>query len=87
MDPRRFKEAYARLKALDEHTHKVRARGSSTMMRGSVEQLEDRLRDLASYTVELREIVDDLFVAIASEPTPAAPQPAAPPPAPQRPPG
>lgn len=77
MDPKRFKDAYGRLKLLDDRTHKVRPRaGASPMMRGSVEALEDRLRELSAYTVELRDIVEDLFVAIASEPAPPQATPA-----------
>jgi hypothetical protein len=78
MDPKRFKEAYNRLKLLDERSYRLRPRsGSGPMLRGSVEQLEERLRELASYTVDLREIVEELFVAIASEPAPAPPPAAA----------
>ena len=67
MDAELFKAAYARLRALDElHTHKIRPRaGSST----SLEQLERRHTELANYSIELREVVDELFRAIAGRPT------------------
>lgn len=68
MDPQRFKEAYARLRALDEgHTYQVRPR--SRRSRLTTEQLEDKLQEMARYTIELREIVEDLFQAIAGRPT------------------
>jgi hypothetical protein len=67
MDPDRFRDAYQRLQNLDERlTHKVRPRLHTSFGRASQEQLEDRLRDLADYTLELKEIVDDMFKAIAA---------------------
>lgn len=67
MDPRRFKEAYERLRALDEgHTYDVRPRPTRSPL--STGQLEERYRDLARYTIELREILEELFQAIAARP-------------------
>lgn len=72
MDPKRFREAYTKLQLLDERlTYKLRPR-SMGAARASVEQVEDRVRDLAAYTLELKEILDALFVAIGSKPRPAA---------------
>lgn len=69
MDPQRLKAAYQKLEALDDRmTHKVRPRAGGGYSRPGVDQLEERLRDLAGYTVELKEVVHDLFVAIASKP-------------------
>lgn len=69
MDPQRLKTAYQKLEALDDRlTHKVRPRTGGGYSRPGVDQLEERLRDLARYTVELKEVVHDLFVAIASKP-------------------
>jgi hypothetical protein len=66
MNAEQFKEAYGRLQVLDERlTYKIRPR-SGSMSRATVEQLEERVRDLAEYTVDLREIVDELFRAIAA---------------------
>ena len=66
MNAEQFKEAYGRLQALDDRlTYKVRPRGGS-LSRATVEQLEERVKDLAEYTVELRGIVDELFRAIAA---------------------
>lgn len=68
MDPKRFREAYTKLQLLDERlTYKLRPR-SMGAARASVEQVEDRVRDLAAYTLELKEILDGLFVAIGSKP-------------------
>lgn len=69
MDPQRLKAAYQKLDLLDERlTHKVRPRTGGGFSRPGIDQVEERLRDLAQYTVELKEVVHDLFVAIASKP-------------------
>jgi hypothetical protein len=67
VNAQRLKEAYQRLRSLDDRmTHKVRPRAGGSLIRPSPEQLEVTLRDLATYTVELKEIVEDLFLAIAA---------------------
>lgn len=67
MDPQRLKKAYHRLESLDERlTYKVRPRAGGGLSRPSAEQLEEKHRHLAEYTVELKEIVHDLIVAIAT---------------------
>lgn len=64
MDSKRFRAAYEHLQTLDERlTYKVRMKPGTSRM--SLENLEDRTRDLAGYTVELKEIVSELFQAIA----------------------
>lgn len=69
MDPQRFKDAYTKLQALDERlTHRVRPRAGGSMLRPSSERLEEHLRDLATYTVELKEVVQELMLAIGSKP-------------------
>lgn len=69
MDPRRMKATYARLESLDERlTHKVR-QSRSSLIRPSADQLTDRVRDLSEFTIELKEIVQDLIVAIAAKPS------------------
>lgn len=68
MDPQRLKDAYQKLQTLDDRmTHKVRPRSGGSLTRPSSEQLEQSLRDLASYTVELKEVVQELILAIASK--------------------
>ena len=68
MDPQRFREAYQRLQFLDERlTYKLRPR-AGTMSRGSVDLIEDRLKDLAEYTVELKDVMQELFLAISGKP-------------------
>lgn len=72
MDPQKLKDAYQKLQALDERlTFKVRPRSGGPLTRPNPEQLEQSLRDLASYTVELKEVVQELFLAIAGRPAPA----------------
>lgn len=72
MDPDRFRLAYQRLESLDERlTYKVRPRSHKSFGHATHEQLEDRVRDLAEYTLELKEVIDEMFQAIAAAP-PAA---------------
>jgi hypothetical protein len=67
MNPDKLKEVYERLESLDDRLgHKLRARGGAS--RATLEQLEDRVRDLTTYTSELRELVRDLVLAFASNP-------------------
>lgn len=71
MDNQRFREAYARLQRLDEgSTYKLRNRGRSPN-RLSTEQLEDRVQEMATYTLELKEILQELFLAIGTKPSKA----------------
>jgi hypothetical protein len=68
MDPQRLKDAYQKLQLLDERlTFKVRPRAGS-LSRPTPEQMDQSLRDLATYTVELKEVVQELFLAIAGKP-------------------
>lgn len=68
MDPQRLRDAYQKLQNLDERmTHKVRPRPGGPLVRPSPEQLETSLRELAAYTVELKEVVHELFLAIAGK--------------------
>jgi len=69
MDPQRLKDAYQKLQSLDERmTHKVRPRAGGALVRPSAEQLEQALRELSTYTIELKEVVHELFLSIASKP-------------------
>ena len=72
MDPDRFRAAYQRLQNLDERlSYKVRPRSHRGFGHVTHEQLEERVRDLADYTLELKEVMDEMFQAIAAAP-PAA---------------
>jgi len=69
MDPQRLREAYQKLQTLDDRlTHRVRPRPGGGLTRPNPEQLEQSLRDLASYTVELKEVLEELFLSIAGKP-------------------
>lgn len=71
MDPQRLKDAYQKLQLLDElHTHKVKPRAGGGLVRPTTETLEQNLRDLSNYTIELKEVVHELFLAIAGRPKP-----------------
>ena len=66
MDSKRFHKARERLKALDEmYTYKVRPRAGA-MRRPDIDQIAEQQRHLAEYTIGLREIVEELFEAIAA---------------------
>lgn len=68
MDPKRLKQAYAHLQDLDERlAFKLRPSGGS-MIRPSVEQLEAKMNDLAHFSLELKDVVRELIIAIASQP-------------------
>ena len=69
MDAQRLKDAYQRLRSLDDRlTHKIRPRPGGPLVRPSPEHLEVAMRDLATYTVELKDIVEELILAIAGRP-------------------
>lgn len=69
MDPKRLKKAYNQLQALDERlTYRVRPRSGGGLSRPGIEQVDERLRDLANYTVELKEIVQELILAVGTRP-------------------
>ncbi len=72
MDPQRFKDAYQRLDLLDERLrHKIRPQSS---MRGTnLDQVDGKVKDLANYTLELKGIVEELFLAIAGKPPSKSP--------------
>jgi hypothetical protein len=70
VDPNRFREAYQRLQSLDDRLmHRVRARNQARA-RASLEQLDDRSRALAEVTVEIKEILEELFLALGTTPAP-----------------
>jgi hypothetical protein len=74
MDAQRLRDAYMKLQSLDDRlTHKVRPpRAGGSLTHPTPERLDQSMRDLATYTVELKEVVEELFQAIAGRPRPAA---------------
>ncbi|HEX2253570.1 MAG TPA: hypothetical protein VHQ65_09920 [Thermoanaerobaculia bacterium] len=69
MDPQRLKNAWQHLQSLDERlTYKVRPKTGGALTRPDPDRLEHQLRDLANYTVELKEIVGELILAIGTRP-------------------
>ena len=74
MDPQRLKDAYQKLQLLDERlTYKIRPKPGGAMLRPTPDQLEQSMRDLSTYTIELKEVVQELFLAIAGKPRKAEP--------------
>lgn len=68
MDATRFKETWERLELLDQRlSHRIRPRPGGGLMRPSTEQLEVEHRELAAYTLELKEILRELFLAIGAQ--------------------
>lgn len=75
MDPQKLKEVFDRLEALDDRlSHRLRSRAVAGSHRASPEELEERLRDVTAYVLELRELVRDLMLAIAARPSAAEPR-------------
>ncbi|HVS04371.1 MAG TPA: hypothetical protein VMT16_16520 [Thermoanaerobaculia bacterium] len=69
MDPARFKDAFGRLELLDDRlTYRVRSRSVKSRTAPTPELLDERLRDLAEMTLELKDVVRELMLAIASKP-------------------
>ena len=67
MDAQRFKDAFERLETLDQRlTHKLRPR--SSLKQPSIEQMSEQVRDMQQYVLEIKDIVRDLFQAIAAKP-------------------
>ena len=73
MDSRRFHAALEKLQALDElSTYKVRPRAGA-MRRLNIDHLAEQHKDLAEYTIALKEILHELFAAIATPTEPSPP--------------
>ena len=73
MDPNRLKEAYQRLEALDDRlTHKIRPRDGS-LISPTVEHVDGKLRDLAHYTLELKDILREFMLSFAKPREPGNP--------------
>ncbi len=68
MDAKIFREAQQKLQSLDERmTYRIRPRSTGYLGHLTREQLEERHRDLANFTIQLKEIMDALFQAIAGK--------------------
>lgn len=68
MDPDRFKEAWQRLEVLDDRlTYKVRTRSRVASSSPTNESLDERLRNLAELTLELKDVVRELFLALGTK--------------------
>jgi len=75
MDPQRMREAWERLRWLDERLgHQLRSHRGGSLVRVGTEQLEERVKHLTDYTLELRSILEQVLVALGSRPAgPAEP--------------
>jgi hypothetical protein len=69
VDPKRFKETFSRLELLDDRlTYRIRSRSVKSRQAPTLELLDERLRDVAELTLELKDVVRELMVAMASKP-------------------
>ena len=67
MDVKRLKQAYDHLQSLDDRqTYKIRPRTGGGLTRPSTDQLEEKHRELANYTIELKEILNEFILAVGS---------------------
>jgi hypothetical protein len=67
MDPERLKEIEERLELLAERLgYRIRPSRHQSFVRGGAEQVEERLRDLAEFTIELHELVTELVRLLAA---------------------
>ena len=70
--PNRLKQAYQQLEALDDRlSYKIRPR-SSLSTSPSVDQVDAKLKDIANFTLELKDILREVILAFASKPKPPA---------------
>ena len=67
MDPNRFKEAFAKLEVLDDRLS-YRVRRSAQNRSTDSEKLDERVRDVSEMVLELKDVVRELMLAIASKP-------------------
>ncbi|MCP3961019.1 MAG: hypothetical protein GY719_24500 [bacterium] len=66
MDGNRLREAFQRIESLDERlTYRIRPRSMVSIVSPTADQVDDRLRELAGYTIELKEIMRDFMLAFA----------------------
>jgi hypothetical protein len=69
MDPKRFKEAYERLDIVDDRlSYRIRSRSVRAHSAPTIESLDERMRDLAELTLELKDIFRETMEAIAAKP-------------------
>lgn len=65
MDVTKLNHVYQRLDLLDDRlTHRVRPRQPANMGRLNPQLMEERVKDLSQYTVELKEIVRELVESL-----------------------
>ena len=69
MDPKRFKEAYDRLEVVDDRlSYRVRNKSVRSRSAPTLDSLDNRMRDLAELTLELKDILKETMVSIAAKP-------------------
>jgi len=69
MDSDRFKEAYSHLDSLDDRlSYRIRSRSIKNRTAPALDNLDDRVKDLAEFTLELKDIMRELMLSIASKP-------------------
>ena len=62
MDPKKLVELQSRLEYLDERwTYRIRPDTGGSMIRSSSEELDRKIRELANYTIEIKDILRELI--------------------------
>lgn len=68
MDPDKLADLRARMDYLDDRwTFHVRPESGGSLIRPSTEEVERKLRDLANYTIEIKQILLELLDELAPE--------------------
>ncbi len=66
MDSTRLKVAFQRLEALDERlSYKINPRTTFSAVSPTADQVDAKLRDVARYTLELKDIMREFMLAFA----------------------
>lgn len=69
MDPKRFKETYTKIELLEDRlAYRIRSRSVRARSAPGIDSLDERLRDLAEFTLDLKDCVKELMEAIAAKP-------------------
>lgn len=78
MDPQQLKAVFAQLESLDQRlSYKLRHAHRGSMVQPGIDQINEQVAQLQEYTLELKEIVRLLILAIAAKPS-ASPPPTPP---------
>ncbi len=76
MDPQQLKSVFAQLEALDQRlSYKLRQARRGSLVQPGIDQIANQVAELQEYTLELKEILRSLIMAIAAKPSTTPPLP------------